>query len=399
MIDSTFDEKNRLFLKLQHFVSIRRLVAVKLLQIGRLHYLEPWLPCKMISMIKNKKTYVQRGCIVLLGALALCFLLIRPECKRTKIVESQASLHGKNSTCLLIKAHYYPSPLESAWLTNARKWDGADFCQRTKKFEEETDIWIRGVEANMNSQVVENLDPRVFSYFMHDYDCGNHTKSVKSWIEPLSHGLRHPRAICGGADIVDRSYLLVDTKKANENARNCKSRECQNIMVDLGASTWNAGLGGASQSWFEKAYQKHGIEFDRFLMWEATPLADKEIFRDIPPHLWHKYQYFNLPASADGSNPASPLNIIKQIAQPGDFVVLKLDIDNFVIEGVIVQMIMADPQLVELIDEFVYEEHVQFDAMVKCCWAHTAHPNRTLHDSYQLFYSLRKLGIRAHSWV
>jgi hypothetical protein len=307
--------------------------------------------------------------------------------------------------CILVGSEYMPSELETKWTEHAQSWVD-DYCNHAAAFDSEIATWLQGVESNLDSHSVENLSTTVFSYFVHHYDCGTTKQSITSWIEPLSHSLRHPRAICKATVpdvnkeyVVDRNYLLLASRKNVDRPRVCAGRACQNILVDLGASTWHEGAGGASQSWFVERYARHGIEFDRFLMWEATPMTDSRILKDIPPDLWHKYQYFNVPASVDTTNPAAPLNIIKTIAQRGDFVVFKLDIDNYEVEGSIVDQLTSNPQLVELVDEFIYEEHVQFEPMVKCCWRRTAHPNRTLHDSYQLFLNLRKMGIRAHSWV
>ena len=45
-----------------------------------------------------------------------------------------------------------------------------------------------------------------------------------------------------------------------------------------------------------------------------------------------KLHYYNVPCDTDPESPFNPLNIIKSIYKPGDFVVLKLDIDNEPIE-------------------------------------------------------------------
>ena len=186
--------------------------------------------------------------------------------------------------------------------------------------------------------------------------------------------------------------------------RGCIKRSCQNIYVDLGASTWNTGAGGPSQSWFYITYRRNGLELDRLLLWEARPTPAEEIFSGLPNHLWHKYQYFNWPASSNSSDPSSPVSIIKQISQPGDFVVPKLDIDTPEVEMVILRELLSDPELLELVDEFFFEYHVLFVPMNKD-WFGSEKPSHplpttdTLADAYNLFYSLSKKGVRAHSWV
>lgn len=63
----------------------------------------------------------------------------------------------------------------------------------------------------------------------------------------------------------------------------------------------------------------------RLLLWEAGPVQPpSKVYDQLPLDLLHKYQYFNMPATANLSLPSHPLNMLKAIAQPGDFVVLKL---------------------------------------------------------------------------
>lgn len=112
----------------------------------------------------------------------------------------------------------------------------------------------------------------------------------------------------------------------------------------------------------------------------------------------HSPQYFNYPASASAGDPSSPISILKRIAQPADFVVFKLDIDNGDVEGKILEQLLQDEDALKLVDEFFFEYHVCFDPMLGH-WIGTFNPNKTLSDSYALFYSLRKKGLRAHSWV
>lgn len=49
-----------------------------------------------------------------------------------------------------------------------------------------------------------------------------------------------------------------------------------------------------------------------------------KVYDKLPQELMHKYQYFNIPATSDIKLPSHPLNMLKSVAQPGDFVVLKL---------------------------------------------------------------------------
>ena len=111
----------------------------------------------------------------------------------------------------------------------------------------------------------------------------------------------------------------------------------------------------------------------------------------------HKYQYFNVPA-APGEGPGSALGILKQIAQPGDFVVFKLDIDNSDVELPIVSALKESPEMLLLVDEFFFEFHVTFPPMMRF-WGPSAAKDKQLADAYDLFQHIRAKGVRAHSWV
>lgn len=163
----------------------------------------------------------------------------------------------------------------------------------------------------------QRMDPRVFSRFRTTYDCGNHTSEQVTWIEPLSHGLRHPNALCNrGANVMDRSYLLLAHRAEHAAAARlgnvqCQGRACQAIYFDLGATTLQPTPDEAGQGWFFKAYQQQGIAFDRYLLWEARPKDPAAVFKHVPKGDMHKYQYFNVPVTSDTSDPSNPVNILK----------------------------------------------------------------------------------------
>lgn len=162
------------------------------------------------------------------------------------------------------------------------------------------------------------MDPRVFSRWRTTYDCGvGATTEQIRWIEPLSHGLRHPNALCNrGAHLKDRTYLLLAHHAEHAAASRlantqCKDRKCQNIYFDLGATTLKFGPQEAGQGWFFDAYRRQGISFDRFLLWEAAEVQPANIYRNVPKSDIHKYQYFNIPVTSDVADPSNPVNILK----------------------------------------------------------------------------------------
>lgn len=162
------------------------------------------------------------------------------------------------------------------------------------------------------------MDPRVFSRWRTTYDCGSgSTTEQTTWIEPLSHGLRHPNALCRrGADLMDRGYLLLahgaeHAAASRLNHTKCQGRDCQHIYFDLGATTLQPGPKEAGQGWFFDAYKRQGVVFDRFFMWEAKPQPPENIYRHVPKADLHRYTYFNIPASGDIKDASNPVNMLK----------------------------------------------------------------------------------------
>jgi hypothetical protein len=92
------------------------------------------------------------------------------------------------------------------------------------------------------------------------------------------------------------------------------------------------------------------------------------------------------------------VRILKSITQPADFVVFKLDIDNFAAENSILSSLAGDPAASALVDEFFLEYHVNFQPMLQY-WAGTVDPSKRVADAFKLFHQLRQKGWRAHSWV
>jgi len=86
--------------------------------------------------------------------------------------------------------------------------------------------------------------------------------------------------------------------------------------------------------------------------------------------------------------------------------VFKLDIDSPQIELALVEQVLHDPHTAALIDEFYWEHVVAGSPMQSFGWGHDLRRQaargealQSLDDSYAYFGRLRRMGIRAHSWV
>ena len=70
-----------------------------------------------------------------------------------------------------------------------------------------------------------------------------------------------------------------------------------------------------------------------------------------------RLHFYNTPITDDFRMASHPLNMIRSIYEPGDFIVVKLDIDNGPLESAIMAEITADPELRHCISEMFYEQH------------------------------------------
>jgi hypothetical protein len=70
------------------------------------------------------------------------------------------------------------------------------------------------------------------------------------------------------------------------------------------------------------------------------------------------FNRFNIPAAPDAESNTNPWNMLRKVATPEDYVVVKLDIDNTPVEEQFIAQLRASSDLHSLIDEFYFEHHV-----------------------------------------
>ena len=63
-------------------------------------------------------------------------------------------------------------------------------------------------------------------------------------------------------------------------------------------------------------------------------MTGADYWKDVPQEMRARMHYFNIPCETAPDAPFNPLNIIKSMYRPGDFFVVKLDIDHEDIEQV-----------------------------------------------------------------
>lgn len=125
----------------------------------------------------------------------------------------------------------------------------------------------------------------------------------------------------------------------------------QNIFVDLGSSYFGewGGVGGAagdtaaaSGRYFYDTYHHRGQPFNKYVAVEVAPLDPGYAHTQLPPDLVGIYNLMNTPLTMDAGDKLNTVDIIKRISKPGDFFVLKIDIDMAPIEIPLIQSLLDD---------------------------------------------------------
>ena len=89
--------------------------------------------------------------------------------------------------------------------------------------------------------------------------------------------------------------------------------------------------------------------------------------------------------------------MLVELANPDDYVCVKLDIDTPGIENALVSQLLHNDTLLGLVDELFYEHHVDSWTM-RPYWGKLRKLRMTMKDSYETFSALRESGVRMHAW-
>ena len=179
-----------------------------------------------------------------------------------------------------------------------------------------------------------------------------------------------------------------------------RSRARQNILMDIGASTYNGRNGDAGHvgaRWFVDRYKRHNLAFDWIVSFESDKYDPDTLFQTVPPDVLPHYIYYNQGVDKSPNGKWNPWRILIGMgATRDDYVVIKLDIDPQEIENSLIAQLAEDPNLLSIIDEMFYEHRVNSKPM----WPywHTEGSPIILADTYRIFSALRSKGVRMHSW-
>jgi len=137
----------------------------------------------------------------------------------------------------------------------------------------------------------------------------------------------------------------------------------QNIFVDLGSSYFGGwGLADSVHSsgkYFYRTYHARGNPFNKYIAVEVDKLDPVEAQTMLPADLVGIYNLINAPLSKEEGDTLNTVDLLKRISKPGDFFVLKVDIDMSPIEMPLIQSLLdddpADGGASGLIDEMMFE--------------------------------------------
>lgn len=279
---------------------------------------------------------------------------------------------------------YIPSTWEkdwSDWIQHHHAFEDA-VCPRLLSQPQKVAEYLKRLDELYASDT-QNADPIMSKLVYRNEEDGS---LFAKYIEPLVGLLRHP-LLCSNLTYYKehKGFLLLDWGP-RFNA----------LYMDLGASTWNAGAGGPSQSWIYSQYRERAFTFAALMMWEAHPVDHGALLRELPLEVLPIYQYYNVPVALDVGGEWSAFRALKA-KRNVDYTVLKIDIDNPSLERQLVDQLLSDQSLTDLVDEFFFEHHT-FTQPMHLSWR-TTMGDDSLWDSYRIFAALRNKGVRAHSWV
>ena len=325
--------------------------------------------------------------VLTLNKAGLMLVLLTVGCENSRCARLSA-LSRTSPNCLKF-VQYLPSTWESEWLEKASARQNV-ICKTLNSEGEQSNVWLSGIgqaaeqESGLDQASIENGN-KVWSLYKYQDMCSVKRKLVFVPIEPAVGLLRNPHAApCNNGklalDVQDRNFLAVAPTILADDYPGRK------LLFDL-------GTGQSFQSsllWFVESYATRGIEFDDIWSWEAEETGSHQYWQTVPAEHVHKLHFYNTYAS-DESGPAAPLGIIERHFRPGDFVVVKLDIDNEVLESSIMKKIL---DIRHMIGELYFEKHFDAPEMRP----YFGELNTTYQETLTLFNEYRKLGIRLHYW-
>ena len=337
-----------------------------------------------------------------------------------------------------LQQRYMAKKLSNITDSKVRKEMLLDFLTSTVEVNNSI-AWLKTIREQMSSfQVPEIITPNVdkLCYFQVERRChnangnGSSVESIytwKEWIEPLNVILRHPFALSRGyvtgfedvyarfqsftpsqfqRNISSPDHILLQSALSHYNhsrlgyKKNGTGIRNKHYLLDAGTSTFRSSL-----MFLICAYSQRKISFNAVFGWEKTHLNPREYWSNVPRNMLPYIHFFNTPINPGMNDHNSPLQLLKEIATEDDFVAFKLDVDNADVELPIIHAILRNEHsIARKIDELFVEVHFECDLM-----SQLGFPSGNIFDpvtkkrlrrdyAFDIFFDLRKMGIRAHVW-
>ena len=201
------------------------------------------------------------------------------------------------------------------------------------------------------------------------------------------------------ASILSREFVLLQDSNSVAFSRPHSGSTARHFLFDAGSSSFDTSL-----AWMLCGYQQRGLSFDKAMAWEMKAVNGTDYWSDVPANLISLLHFYNTPISANYSETHSVLRQIDEVAEEGDFVAFKLDVDTSSVELPIALEILRNSKYHRKIDEFFFELHFHCEVIGPCCWDNDSIPSDIngfildrLH-AFNFFRELRYVGVRAHFW-
>ena len=314
---------------------------------------------------------------------------------------------------------YRSSWLEQLWLANVTEWQ-TDSCEHLRRGDAQ--VWIHTVAQAMASrastavmhfsrtaqvpEAVIRSPLSCFTYQLASPTAGG-ARYVHVLIEPTAGIVKDPRK-CWAPHSVKYSqgkeYLLplsLDAAHASgvfaRHAPPPDGVAPMALLFDAGATIpTSAGAprdaGWTGTSWIFDWYAARGVVFDKVFAWEPATRGRVNMsaaLAQLDPAMAKALHYFQRGVSSQPGHPDNPLALIASLCRPCDLCVFKLDIDTIALEmSLASQLLYADAELRDLVDEFFWEQHFVRDS-----------PTSNNMDAwYSMATHARHRGLRMHYW-
>lgn len=304
---------------------------------------------------------------------------------------------GKQAACPLTFLRYEPSIWEREWTPMAARLSEhqEELCTVFASQPARQAAWVnasaRWLEGTTSYAELSAAGGDVLSAFVLRDECSGEER--RAWIEPLVGHLRHPYALprCSAKSplvaIDSREYLVLSGLDRSVLHKAYPGRK---LLFDLGTAGYETSLG-----WLTETYGALGVDFDEIWAWELQ--LQPAYWENVPPNIVKRLHFYNAPAKSHPSSPSDPLNILKSMAKPGDFVALKLDIDDSFLELSFIRRLEGDVELRGLVAELFFEMHYHHTDMAPWFSVFGAPPAK-YYDVIALFSRLRSKGFGLHYW-